>query len=559
MDRSFRSAPPILAVVDRVIDDLGHEALGLPRRPNPHESHHATRPGSVTLWLPFSEESEADEDAGDEGWISDSVRRYAARLARQVRTWLANPFFLESRGRPLRPEDILILVRRRGELAALIVARLHAEGVPVAGVDRLLLSAPLAVQDLLAAARFAAQPLDDLNLAGLLVSPLIGWSQDQLFEAAFGREGPLWPHIRGRAPEGLHEILAMADYATPHGFFETILSGPLDGRRKLLRRLGAEARDPIEELLSSALEFESSQGASLQAFLDREEHWRLLYVALTRAEERAYVGGALGVRDRGQPAEASWYRALQTALSGLGADWADEPLWGRAMRFGDLEMPAKAKPPAIREQALLPDWLRRAAPAEERPPRPLAPSSLGEEDVADPPPGPELRQAALRGRLLHALFERLPGAPAADRPALADRWLEHSAGIDDAALRSSLAQDACRIIDHPDFAGLFGPEALAEAPIAAVIPGGAVIAGTVDRLLVADGRILIADFKTGRRAPAGVADIPAAHLRQMAAYRAALRVIFPGRTIEAALLYTAAPVLHALPDALLDTHAPAGG
>ncbi|TMJ19336.1 MAG: double-strand break repair helicase AddA [Alphaproteobacteria bacterium] len=650
MDRSFRSAPPILAVVDRVIDDLGHEALGLPRRPNPHESHHATRPGSVTLWLPFSEESEADEDAGDEGWISDSVRRYAARLARQVRTWLANPFFLESRGRPLRPEDILILVRRRGELAALIVARLHAEGVPVAGVDRLLLSAPLAVQDLLAAARFAAQPLDDLNLAGLLVSPLIGWSQDQLFEAAFGREGPLWPHIRGRAPEGLHEILAMADYATPHGFFETILSGPLDGRRKLLRRLGAEARDPIEELLSSALEFESSQGASLQAFLDwfvrgdveivrdpsapldavrvmtvhgakglqapvliladacanpdnmgpgggiaglrlgedapvipafrprkdevaeplksqierqdrldREEHWRLLYVALTRAEERAYVGGALGVRDRGQPAEASWYRALQTALSGLGADWADEPLWGRAMRFGDLEMPAKAKPPAIREQALLPDWLRRAAPAEERPPRPLAPSSLGEDDVADPPPGPELRQAALRGRLLHALFERLPGAPAADRPALADRWLEHSAGIDDAALRSSLAQDACRIIDHPDFAGLFGPEALAEAPIAAVIPGGAVIAGTVDRLLVADGRILIADFKTGRRAPAGVADIPAAHLRQMAAYRAALRVIFPGRTIEAALLYTAAPVLHALPDALLDTHAPAGG
>jgi ATP-dependent helicase/nuclease subunit A len=650
MDRSFRSAPPVLAVVDRVIADLGHEALGLPRPPNPHESHHATRPGSVTLWLPFTEENDADEDAGEEGWISDSVRRYAARLARQVKAWLAHPFFLESRGRPLRPEDILILVRRRGELAALLVARLHAEGVPVAGVDRLLLSAPLAVQDLLAAARFAAQPLDDLNLASLLVSPLIGWSQDQLFDAAFAREGPLWPHIRARAPEGLHEILAMADYATPHLFFETILSGPLDGRRKLLRRLGAEARDPIEELLSSALEFESSQGASLQAFLDwfvrgdveivrdpsapldavrvmtvhgakglqapvliladacanpdnmgpgagiaglqleegapivpafrprkdevaeplksqierqdrldREEHWRLLYVALTRAEERAYVGGALGARDRGQPAEASWYRAVQSALAGLGADWGDEPLWGRAMRFGDLEILAKAKPQAARQQALLPDWLRKPAPAEERPPRPLAPSSLGEDDVADPPPGPELRQAALRGRLLHALFERLPGAPAAERLALADRWLEHSAGIGDAALRSALAQDACRIIDHPDFAGLFGPEALAEAPIAAVIPGGVVIAGTVDRLLVTDDRILIADFKTGRRAPPEIADVPSAHLRQMAAYRAALRVIFPGRTIEAALLYTATPVLHALPDALLDAHAPAGG
>ncbi len=259
-------------MVDRLIDDLGHDALGLPRRPNPHESGHAGRPGSVTLWFPFTDETGVEEEAGEEGWISDATRRYAARLARQVRAWLDRPFQVESRGRPLRPEDILILVRRRGDLAALLVARLHAEGVPVAGVDRLLLSAPLAVQDLLAAARFAAQPLDDLNLASLLVSPLFGWSQDDLFAAAHGRKGALWPHLRTVAApgslDGLHAILAMADYATPHDFFETILSGPLDGRRKLTERLGAEARDPIEELLSSALEFESNASASLQAFLD---------------------------------------------------------------------------------------------------------------------------------------------------------------------------------------------------------------------------------------------------------------------------------------------------
>ena len=84
-------------------------------------------------------------------------------------------------------------------LASLLVARLHAEGVPVAGVDRLLLSAPLAVQDLLAAARFAIQPLDDLNLACLLVSPLFGWSQDQLYAVAAKRPGALWPAVRDAA------------------------------------------------------------------------------------------------------------------------------------------------------------------------------------------------------------------------------------------------------------------------------------------------------------------------------------------------------------------------
>jgi ATP-dependent helicase/nuclease subunit A len=404
MDLSFRSAPPILAVVDRLLEDLGHEALGLPRAPNPHRSHHSKRPGSVTLWQPYCDDADpgGDEDAGEEGWVSDTLRRYAQRLARRIKLWIDNPFLLESKKRPLRPEDILILVRSRGDLASLLVARLHAEGVPVAGIDRLLLTAPLAVQDLLAAIRFAAQPLDDLNLASLLVSPLFGWSQEQLFDAAHGRSGALWPHLRSRADEGdetvagLLSVLNMADYATPHIFLETILSGPLDGRRKLLGRLGPEARDPIEELLSAALQFETASTPSLQHFLDwfargeveivrdpsapldavrvmtvhgskglqspiviladacadpnrsggglklaklampdgsevpvfrprkdelveplksqieardvldRQEHWRLLYVALSRAEERLYLGGSLGQRLKKGPPFWRW-------------------------------------------------------------------------------------------------------------------------------------------------------------------------------------------------------------------------------------------------------------
>jgi ATP-dependent helicase/nuclease subunit A len=292
---------------------------------------------------------------------------------------------------------------------------------------------------------------------------------------------------------------------------------------------------------------------------EREETKRLLYVALTRAEERLYIGGALGSRDRGGPAEASWYAAVGKALTGLGAEWRDTPLWERALRFGTAEGPPRAVRTAARRQTGLPAWLHRPAPAEERPPRPLAPSSLGEDDVADPPPSPAQRAAAERGKWLHALFERLPAVPAAERRALALGWLERSAGIEDGALRERLADDACAVIADPRFAALFAPDALVEAPIAAVVAGGTVVSGTVDRLRVADDRILVADFKTGRNPPAGIDAIPPAHLRQMAAYRAALRVIFPDRPVEAALLYTAAPVLHPLPNALLDLYAPSGG
>src|SRR3546814_17088588 len=85
MDRSFRSSPPILALVDRYIADLGHEALGLPRRPNPHESHHAARPGAVPLWQPYSEAvAVASDEAGAEGGVSDTIRSYPGTLAKQI-------------------------------------------------------------------------------------------------------------------------------------------------------------------------------------------------------------------------------------------------------------------------------------------------------------------------------------------------------------------------------------------------------------------------------------------------------------------------------------------
>jgi ATP-dependent helicase/nuclease subunit A len=653
MDRSFRSSPAVLQLVDRVIGDLGHEALGLPRRPNPHESFHSSRPGAVTLWQPFTEENDQEEESGEEGWISDSTRRYAARLAKQIRQWIDHPFELGQgdKRRPVKPEDILILVRRRGDLASLIVARLYAENVPVAGVDRLLLSAPLAVQDLLAAARFAVQPLDDLNLASLLVSPLFGWSQEELYTIAFRREVPLWQQLRASSAdvpnlaatvEGLRSILEMADYATPHQFLETILSGPMDGRRKLLERLGVEARDPIEELLASALEFETTGTPSLQPFLDwfargdveivrdpsapldavrvmtvhgskglqspiviladacvdpsrargtftsfqldddiripifrprkeelaeplksqidtqdrleREEHWRLLYVAMTRAEERLYIGGALGPADKKGPPETSWFAACEASIAGLGGEWEEDPVWGGARRFGNPEVPARVAPArsAARTNAL-PDWLKQPAPAEARPPRPLTPTAPGEDEAASPPPTPEMRAAAERGRLLHQLFERLPGVAPEERPRLADDWLRASAGVLDEKIRRSLVADACAILSNPAFADIFTREALAEAPIAAATPDGAVISGTVDRLLVLPDRVRLVDFKTGRAVPRTLAEIPPSHVRQMAHYVAALEVIFPGRAIDAALLYTSGPTLHALPGDLIES------
>jgi ATP-dependent helicase/nuclease subunit A len=112
---------------------------------------------------------------------------------------------------------------------------------------------------------------------------------------------------------------------------------------------------------------------------------------------------------------------------------------------------------------------------------------------------------------------------------------------------------ALTVLDHPEFAPIVSPAALAEVPLAATV-GGVVVAGTADRLLIEDARITVVDFKTTRRPPASAAAIPIGTLRQMAAYVAALEAIYPQHEVRAGVLYTHAPVLFDLPPATLAAH-----
>ena len=648
LDQSYRTAAPVLEFVDAAMAALGPERMGLD---DPYLDHRGQgRPGLVTLWNTVHAHSGKDEGEADESWLGRHDRKLADCIARQVRHWLDNGFALvKDKNRNAGPGDIMVLVRKRRELAALIVARLYRHGVPVAGVDRLRLGNPLAVRDLMAALRFAAQPLDDLRLAELLVSPLIGWSQEDLLHRAYRPAGVrLWDHLRAsddaevaRTAATLREILRRADFDDPAALLRWMLVGPMDGRRRLVARLGREANDPVDELLNVAAAFTSGHTASLQGFIrwfdagegeikreageagnqvrvmtvhgskglqapiviladaaigpdgagdleleeslpgstrarmvpvpalpkaeiagplsaaqdasaaaGLQEHWRLMYVAMTRAEEALFIGGSLGPRDaRSGPHEDSWYARLKPVFTGEGID---DPIWGARWEWGAAPQPvARTAPAPASPEPALPDWAMRPVGAEPRPPRPLAPSGLGEIEGSDPPLPPEIAaSAARRGVLLHALLERLPGVPDSEREARAQGWLARQAGDLAEAEREDMASRALAVLAEPDFAALFGPDALAEVPLAATV-AGQVIMGTADRLLVTPDEVTVVDFKTARRPPDRLEAIPEATLRQMAAYAAALEAIYPGRTVMAAVLYTQTPRLFALPGVLL--------
>lgn len=668
LQTSFRSVQAVLDVVDAIFEpDAVRE--GVSAEPVLHGAARTGAGGRVELWPPVGP---AEED--DHGPWSLPVTqrrriapaaRLASAIADRVRRMVEGGERLVAANRPARPGDFLILARRRSEVFYEIVRALKDRGLPVAGVDRMVLTDQLAVMDLLALVDFLLLPDDDLTLATVLKTPLIDLAEDDLFDLAHGRKGTLWQALTARAGmsayrpafDYLSHWLARADFVGPYALLADILvhpcpgdrsagPGPLrSGRRALTHRLGEDAKEAVDELLIQALAFERHHAGSLQRFVhwlreadtelkreletagadqvrimtvhgakglqapivvladtmsrpaattalfwpgldgdapplwrphtglrepvteamedglkrrEAEEYRRLLYVALTRAEDRLIVTGHHGSR---VPPD-HWYALCQAGLHRLvgveqrpfDGDWADDML---VYDQSQTAVPV-ADPHETSDEApvVLPDWAGRPPPPEPRPARPLAPSRPSvDEPAIRSPVGEGPRDRFKRGLLIHQLLQMLPDLPADERVDAAARFLARPIHDLSADRQATYAAEALALLDDPAFAAVFGPGSRAEVPITARI-GDTVLSGQVDRLLVEDRSVTVLDYKTNRPPPATADAVDRVYLQQMAAYRAALRAIYPDRHVACVLGWTDGPVLMPLPDDLLDRHAP---
>ena len=279
LEFSFRSSPVILRLVDLTFDDRRKAALGGDMR---HLGYHPDMPGRAVL-LPPVEPGGAAPDFNMQDpvdLITDHHHsvRLASQIAQRIKTMIDDGHQIPVKGsnpvqlRAAHAGDFLILVQRRSEIFAQIIRACKQIGLPIAGADRLKLGAELAVKDIAALLSFLATPEDDLSLAVVLRSPLCGWSEGQLYTLAQGRPGYLWQALRARAdqhPETmvmLNDLRNQTDFLRPFDLIERALTRH-DGRKRLLARLGPEAEDGIDELLSQALAYERADVPSLTGFL----------------------------------------------------------------------------------------------------------------------------------------------------------------------------------------------------------------------------------------------------------------------------------------------------
>lgn len=686
---SYRSTDAVLRAVDAVFArDPARIGLAEGGQTVKHNLKRIGQAGVVELWPPVTPRdaplltpwaSPIETDGGD-----SPQARLAGVIAARIAAWIGQEQ-LASYGRPVRAGDVMVLVRRRTGFVSELVRGLKARGVPVAGVDRMVLTEQLAVMDLIVFGQFLLLPDDDLILATVLKSPLVGLDEDQLYEIAHGRARlSLWDALARRAAKDkaggafkaahalLARFLALADYLRPYELYSELLVRE-GGRGKLLARLGIEAEDPIAEFLNRALGYEREAAPSLQGFLHwfaagdaeikrdleqtvrdevrimtvhgakglqapivilpdtmqvptrhdpllwtaldeqdddpalprlplwpprvadddavsaaararaaqrrDEEYRRLLYVALTRAEDRLYV---CGWQTRKAPPPGCWYNLVAAGLQSLAEEGAHGKAMAQAVPFDftgltpegwsgvglrlaheQSRAPDKARddhgaPPE--KLAPLENWARAAAKPEERPSRPLAPSKPDPASEAEPamlsPFAPEDDGARFqRGLLIHRLLQTLPELAPDQRAAAAARYLARPLWNLSAAQQSAIADESLRVLNDPRFAALFGAGSQAEISIAGQV-GDMTISGQIDRLVALPDRVLLVDYKSNRPPPTRVEDVPAIYLRQLAAYRALLAQIYVGRRIDCALLWTDGPSWMEIPAALLDGATP---
>lgn len=651
---SFRTVPVVLDAVDAVMSQenirkgLGGDVL-------PHIPYRRGQAGEVELWPLFTPD---EEEVGD--FLSPPVQittrqsgseKMAAYIAKRIKSWIGHEI-LPSRNRTVEAGDILILMRTRSAFVEKLVRALKRQNIPVSGVDRMVLSDQLVVQDLLALAQTSILPDDDLSLACILKSPFVGWNEDLLYNLAYGRgDKTLWEKLQHSDSQNIvswiKNLKRYAGTLAPYEFFQFILNSPcpadnVSGLRALTTRLGLDMRDPLDEFLNAALEFERSNEPSLSLFIhtqsqtqqdikreleeagaavrimtihgakglqapivimpdtirssgntpmDRllwpsktgldlplfipnrenipssvrdallryeektsEELSRLLYVAMTRAEDRLYIGGYQGKKN---PAPESWYYSIKKGLEsipGTRQENFEDIEGGVTLRLSATQDKLadkikKSVPTNIKEEMRRPDWIFKSAPEEPTPPKPMSPSRPSTYDIsaATSPLYESGEMRFVRGNITHKLLQILPDLAPAGREGAAQAYVMNPAHGLSADMGKSIVAEVVAILNHPDYRELFGTDSMAEVPVTGFIAPDRMISGQIDRIVIKPHEILILDYKTNRPPPTDLSAVPLAYRQQMDTYAQAIAQIYPGRRIRTYLLWTEGARIMELP------------
>jgi len=652
---SFRSTEAVLEVVDAVFsyDESIQRSVSEIADNIRHQTSRVSQLGRVELWplrkgagraknVSMPIEWQLPQERQDK---SDPKALLAEDIANEIKNWLDSKRWLPAKKRAVTAGDIMVLIRTRGPFVQQLIRALQREGVPVNGVDRMILTDHLAIKDLLSLVQFLLLPSDDLKLAELLKSPLIGGDDDALFSLAWNRgKKTLWQSIEEQAEQCKESKRIFTYLSSLNSQFNKL--GVLDffmyvldvagGRKNFILRMGKEVEDPLNEFINLCYLFEQQNPPSLQQFLrwlrlrsaevkrdmekiddavriltvhaskglqapvvflpdttsipdgrkldilwdnnsqillwpgsknnrsshfkalreerlneERKEYLRLLYVAMTRAEDELYI---CGWSSNDVVGENSWYdlcrkimrdigKKMHVVQGNQGVDSEKVAVEGWFYGYDIEEFQGKSedlcdnKPLLPLSLSQLPDFVHAMPPEEPVPTNPLRPSAL-DSDVPALSPLSEVPDVRFRkGVIIHTLLQWLPEVEEEKRQERIENYLTVSHPYLSKGECESIKKQVISVLTNEKLYDLFALGSLAEVPVSGCI-GAIPVVGQIDRMVVREHDVLVLDYKTNQKPPKTFSTIPSAYIRQMSLYRQLLLDIYPNKTIHCALFWT---------------------
>jgi ATP-dependent helicase/nuclease subunit A len=598
LELGYRSTKAVMDIVTHLFQGLPG---GLFAESKLIECFRATHPGRVELW-PLTTGEAKSELFWPLPNIATTTKNAEEKLAQNIANYIKTQMDLEtimpSTARPIAPGDIMILVRRRGRFTNALIQTLHDANLEVCGIDRLELANNLAVLDLISLAKFVLQPLDDLNLAALLKSPLVGISEDELrVIAAHRNKQTIWQVLQSPEYISIHEKLykfMQINLAySASDFFHAIL-GVLGYKNVLLTSCGDEAEDAINEFLNLANNFTQNTSTSLQEFIlwfernqieikrdiensgkirimtihaakglqaglviladtvsqpvaqdkiiwtdedvpiwssrakysndiikryrDRErtqeyqEYLRLLYVAMTRAEDHLIIAGYSELK---QIPDGCWYQLIKNSMNAIHTHKNEEILIYETP--GEINI----------KTDILENILELQAPPIAKTLPPIIHTYSPHDGKNDNKSTLQPQRGITYGKVFHKVLEDVikTGAQnvAESHPIL--KSLHHTQS-------KAIAGKIKQLLALPAFQEILEMQLYTEVSIASRDQSTRI--GRIDLLGVAKNKVVIIDYKTDKRLNT---DIPELYKEQLAFYKSAIQKIYQDHEIEAKILW----------------------
>lgn len=605
---SFRSSSTVLNFVDDVFrSEHRRDAVDEYISELKHDAVHENAGGRIEIWPLIKAEKNNGEKR--EPWTLPVIKEEAPSVKQQVATQVAQSIVsllnsgdvLHTTKKPVNAEDIMIILRARTLMPALISA-LDAHKIPHTGADVIDLNKEQLVEDMLQLMLLATNPADAFARMQVLKSPLFGLSDDALLKGedalpmvlkefiasaytlspyTFLMEAQAKFHIRAKYYDhgdrrqidetmdalldsalSYNSHLGLADFV--HAFTATPqkVKRELAGAKRRVRLLTAHGSKgleaPVVYLPDSGKDFYESLARETQLwhvneknedelFLARlskaescnfqkeveaqekerifKDEMRLLYVALTRAKDRLYIGG------EGKEGADSWYTHIKHALAQLNTFEEQED--------GAFVLNNPVEHSAEKAEAVVLDSIESDLPtyATTPPLKGAVASALKASEKMDKDPlelsdTQTLKKLFARGHAVHKLLEILPLLQEEDRENKAQNYINqvlHDFSEDE---QQKAINGAFLVLNkYPEF---FGKNSRAEVPIFAEKQGKR-FDGIIDRLIASENEVTVIDYKTNSIVPENV---PEHYAEQLRIYAWALADVFPEKRIKAGIIWT---------------------